>query len=103
MNEIVSYYNLYEDLMKYWANLLPNFIYDIKYENLISNTKIEIQKLLKYCDLKWSDKCLNFYENKRPIQTASDVQARSKIYNDSIDSWKNYEKYLSKYFIKLKN
>ena len=103
MGEIVDYYNLYNDLMKYWNNLLPNFIFNIKYENLISDTKDEIKNLLRYCDLNWSNDCLNFYNNKRQIKTASDVQARSKIYTSSIDSWKNYEKYLSKYFIKLRN
>ena len=103
MGEIVDYYNLYNDLMKYWNNLLPNFIFNIKYENLISNTKAEIKNLLSYCALDWNKDCLNFYNNKRPIKTASDVQARSRIYTSSIDSWKNYEKYLSKYFIKLKN
>ena len=103
LNEIVEYYNMYSDLMKHWNKTLPSFIHNIKYENLIENTKSSIQNLLKFCDLKWSDKCLNFYENKRPIQTASDVQARSKIYNHSVDSWKNYEKHLSKYFSKLNN
>ena len=103
MSEIVDYYNLYNDLMKYWNNLLPNFIFDIKYENLISDTKAEIKNLLSYCALDWSNDCLNFYNNKRQIKTASDVQARSRIYTSSIDSWRNYEKYLSKYFTKLKN
>ncbi len=103
MNEIVAYYSLYEDLMKCWANLLPNFIYDIKYENLISNTRIEIQNLLNYCDLTWSNDCLNFHNNKRSVKSASDTQVRSKIYASSIDSWKNYEKYLNEYFEKLKN
>ena len=81
MSEIVEYYNLYNDLMKYWNNLLPDFIYNIKYENLISNTETEIQNLLSNCDLDWSNDCLNFHNNKRPIKTASDVQARSKIYS----------------------
>ena len=103
ISEIVEYYNLYDDLMKYWTNFLPDFIYDIRYENLISNTETEIQNLLSNCDLDWSNDCLNFHNNKRPIKTASAVQARSKIYNSSIDSWKNYEKYLNKYFTKLKN
>ena len=103
ISEIVEYYNLYDDLMKYWTNFLPDFIYDIKYENLISNTETEIQNLLSNCDLDWSNDCLNFYNNKKPIKTASDFQARSKIYNSSIDSWKNYEKYLNEYFTKLKN
>ena len=103
IDEIVSYYNLYEDLMKYWRKLLPNFIYDLKYENLISNTKTEIKSLLNNCDLNWSNDCLNFYNNERPIKSASDIQVRSKIYNSSINSSKNYDKYLGKYFSKLKN
>jgi len=35
--------------------------------------------------------------NRKPIKTASDIQARSKIYSNSIDLWKNYEKYLGKF------
>jgi tetratricopeptide (TPR) repeat protein len=103
MKEIVEYYNLYSDLMKYWNNLLPNFIYNIKYEDLISNTKNEIQRLLKYCDLEWNVNCLDFYKNKRPVKTASDAQVRNKIYSSSINSWENYKNYLDKYFNKLKN
>ena len=87
----------------YWNNLLPNFIYNIKYENLIYNTEVEIRNLLKFCDLNWSDNCLNFHMNRKPIKTASDIQARSKIYSNSIDFWKNYEKYLNEYFVKLTN
>ncbi len=101
--EIISYYNLYSDLMKFWNNLFPNFIYNIKYENLITNSKFEIENLLKYTNLTWSDKCINFYTNKKPIKTASDVQARSKLFKSSISSWKNFEKYLVKDFAKLKN
>jgi len=101
MNEVVEYYNLYNDLMKHWKNLLPDFIYNIKYESLISNTKTVIQNLLEDCNLVWTNDCLNFHNNKRRIKTASDVQARNKIYSNSIDSWKNYEKYLNEYFTKL--
>ena len=88
--------------MRHWNTILPNFIYNIKYESLISNTESEIRDLLKFCELEWTKDCLSFYNNKRPIKTASDVQARNKIYKSSVDSWKNYEKYLSKYFTKLK-
>ena len=98
----LEYYNLYSDLMKYWNALLPNFIYNIRYENLISNTNFEIQNLLKKCNLEWSDDCLNFYTNKRPIRTASDTQARKKIYKSSINSWKYYDKYIGSFFSKLK-
>ena len=89
-------------MMSYWIKLLPDFIFNIKYENLISNTKSEVEKLLKFCDLDWSDDCLDFHKNKRPIKTASDTQARNKIFKTSIESWKNYKKFFTKNFTKLK-
>ena len=35
LNEIIEYYNLYHDLMSHWNTLLPNFIYNIKYEFIV--------------------------------------------------------------------
>ena len=64
LDEATGYYNLYVDLMEHWNLVLPNFIFNIKYENLIYNTEIEIKNLIKFCNLNWSAKCLKFYENK---------------------------------------
>ena len=100
--DIVEYYNLYFDLMKYWNSILPNFIFNIKYENLVYNTESEVKKLLSFCNLEWQSKCLKFYNTKRVVKTASDTQVRSKIFNTSINYWKNYEKYLKKYYDLLK-
>tara|TARA_Y100000590_G_scaffold344886_1_gene394404 strand:+ start:123 stop:1691 length:1569 start_codon:yes stop_codon:yes gene_type:complete len=102
LKDIVEYYNLYAALMNYWNSLFTNFIFNIEYEKLILNTKDEVTKLLKFCNLEWSEDCLNFHNNKRPIKTASNSQARSKIYNKSIDSWKRYEKYLKDHFSNIK-
>ena len=101
LEQIVDYYNLYNNLMNYWNNLFNKYIYNIKYENLISNQENEIKKLLNFCNLEWDESCLNFYKNKRTIKTASDVQARSKIYHSSVESWKNYEKYMNPFFENL--
>ena len=103
LNETIKYYDLYNNLMNHWNSILPKFIYNIRYENLISETKDEIRKLLKFCSLDWSEKCLEFYNNERPIKTASNAQARKKIYKNSIDSWKKYEKFLLEKFKKLQS
>ena len=103
IDEIVAYYNEYLGLMKYWHEVLPNFIFDIRYENLLNNPTKEIKNLIKTTGLTWNNKCLKFYQNKRIIKTASDTQARKKLYKTSIKSWKNYEKYLKKSFTKLLN
>jgi len=101
LNEIVEYYNLYFDLMNFWNKLIPNFILNLKYENLINNVEYEIKQLLNFCELEWESNCLEFYKNKRPIKTASDIQVRNKIYNSSINKWKKYERFLNKYYDKL--
>ena len=103
LEEISEFYNLYKNLMKHWKNTLPKFIIDIEYEKIIRNPEQQIRNLIKSCNLSWNDNCLKFYNNKRPIKTASDVQARKEIYKTSVDSWKNYEKYLGNVFKKLQN
>ena len=103
LDEIVEYYKLYSDLMNYWNDLLPNFVFNIKYENLITNTENEVRNLLKFCNLDWNENCLNSHNNKRPVHTASDVQARKKIFTSSINIWKNYQIYLNDHFKNLGN
>ena len=101
LNEIVDYYNLYNDLMNHWASIIPNFIYDIKYENLINKPEVNIKNLLNFCNLNWDENCLKFYNNKRIIKTASDTQVRKKFYNSSVEYWKNFEKHIRKPFENL--
>ena len=101
LRETVAYYNLYSDLMKFWNNLLPDFVLNIKYENLINNTEHEVRRILNFCDLDWENSCLKFYDTKRPVKSASDTQVRNKIYTSSINLWKKYEKFLNKYYDKL--
>ena len=101
LNDLTLYYNCYLDLMKFWKKNLPGFIIDIKYEKLVTNPVDEIRKLINNCNLEWNDSCLKHYNNKRIIKTASDTQARKKIYKDSINSWKNYKKQLEKFFKQL--
>ena len=97
----MKFYNLYENLMKFWKKKFPNSIIDIQYEDLIKNPNLEIPNLIKSCDLSWDENCMKFYKNKRTVKTASDTQVRKKIYTDSVNSWKRYKKYLDKDFLKL--
>jgi len=103
LNDLTEFYNLYFDLMRYWKEILPNFIHDIEYEKIVKKPDREIRNLIKVCNLDWEDNCLKFYKNKRPIKTASDTQARKRIYKTSINSWKNFEIDLKDSFNKLPN
>ena len=103
LNEIVEYYNLYLEMMKHWRTVLPGFINDINYEKIVQSPENEIRSLIKKSDLNWEDNCLEFYKSKRIIKTASDIQVRKKLYNTSINFWKNYENDLGSFFKVLPN
>ena len=94
LKDLSDYYNSYLNLIKFWHKLFPNKIYDICYEDLTTNQEVETKKLLKYCELDWDKKCLNFHSNKRAVKTASALQVRQKMYQGSSDEWKKYESYL---------
>ena len=94
-----EYYNLYLEIMKFWKKKLPGFIYDAKYEKIVSNSESEIKKLINFCDLGWDPDCLNFHKkNKTPIQTVSASQARKPIYQSSVNSNVGYSKYLQEMY-----
>ena len=95
--DLVKYYKYYLDLMNFWESKFSNTIYNVKYENLISNSDHEIKKIINYCNLNWEKNCLSFHKNKTPIKTMSTAQARKPIYKTSInpfDKFKNYLKVL---------
>ncbi len=95
LSDLSNYYKSYKDLMVFWKSLFPNDIYDLKYENLVNNTKDEVKKLLEFCSLEWDDNCLQHHKNKRVIKTISFNQARKPIYNTSLRSYNGYETYLT--------
>ena len=92
--DIVKFFKLYCELTEFWHSKFPGKIYDISYEKLTINQKIETQNLQKYCNLDWDENCLNFHKNKRAIATSSKSQVRQKMYQGSSDAWKEYAKYL---------
>ena len=94
-NDLSKFYKEYTDLMNFWNKSIPQFIHNIKYENLISDSENEIKNLLSFCNLDWEKSCLEFYKNKRAVKTVSSAQVRKSFYNSSIDSYINYESFLT--------
>jgi hypothetical protein len=76
--------------MDFWNSIFPGDIYKINYEDMISSPEIEINNLLKYCNVNFEEDCMEFYKSKRPVKTASSEQVRQPIYKSGLDYWKNY-------------
>ncbi len=102
MKELGSYYNLYRDLMDYWHAVLPGFVHNVNYENLVSDPEKQISNLLDACRLPFDEACLTFYKTERPVRTVSVVQVRQPMYTDSVQAWKHYETQLQPLIAALK-
>ena len=94
LNDILHYHELYQDLMVYWHQELPNRIYDLSYEALTERQEEESRNLIAHLGLEWDDTCLSPQDNNRGVATASNVQVRKKVYQGSSERWKRYRPYL---------
>ena len=95
LDDMLSYYKLYENLMEFWKQSLSKKIYSLDYELLVENQESETRKLIHYIDLDWDEKCLSPENNRRSVATTSNVQVREKVYQGSSQKWKNYAPFLN--------
>ncbi|MBI1181038.1 MAG: tetratricopeptide repeat protein [Alphaproteobacteria bacterium] len=90
-DDLADHYLKYAELMAHWRQVLPEgSFYELRYEDLVSDTEAQARSLLEYLDLPWEDGCLAFHENKRAVKTASVTQVREPIYTRSVERWKKY-------------
>ena len=82
------------ELMDQFDQVIPGKVHRVFYENMIEDTEAEVRRLLAYCGLPFESACLRFYENDRPVRTASAQQVRQPIYRDGVEHWRHYEAWL---------
>ncbi len=94
LDDIGRYYRDYVELMAHFDQVLPGRVHRVIYEAMVEDTEGEVRRLLEYCGLPFEEQCLRFFENDRPVRTASSEQVRQPIYKEGIDHWRNYESWL---------
>jgi len=94
LEDIGRYYRDYVGLMAHFDRVLPGRIHRVAYEALVDDTEAEVRRLLDYCGLPFEPRCLRFFENDRPVRTASSEQVRQPIYRAGVDHWTHFEPWL---------
>jgi len=94
LNNLAKYYIAYSNLMKHWKQANPQNFLEVSYEQLVNSTEEIGRKVFNFLELKWQVDYVNLENNKQASSTASSAQIRGKIYNSSIDLWKNYKSQL---------
>ena len=85
-------------MIEFYKNKIPNFIYELQFEKFVSDPIIESKKLMKFCELPWDKKCLEYYKRKNLIsKTSSNIQIRKAIYKHPIQRYMPYKQLLKKY------
>jgi len=88
------FYRDYVELMAHFDEVLPGRIHRVIYERMVEDTEAEVRNVLAYCGLPFEPGCLRFFENERPVRTASSEQVRQPIYRDGVKQWRHYEEWL---------
>lgn len=94
LTSLGDFYSEYQKVMQHWHKVLPYKIYDVVYEDLVTNTEEEIRYMLNFCQLPFEEACLNFHQTDRQVITSSATQVRQPISTASVSAWKRYEKQL---------
>jgi hypothetical protein len=93
--DLADYYRQHERLMTHWRRVLPaGTILDVPYEGLVADQQGWTRKILDFLGLEWDERVLDFHATDRPVATASFWQVRQKIYKNSVQRWRNYERYI---------
>ncbi|RLA33449.1 MAG: hypothetical protein DRR11_05480 [Gammaproteobacteria bacterium] len=94
LTELGEYYVQYSRLIDHWHTVLPDFVLDVHYEEVVADLEPQVRRILDFCNLPFEEECLRFYETERAVKTASSEQVRQPIYSSSVNLWRNYEPFL---------
>jgi hypothetical protein len=94
LEDLAAFHQEYERAMAHWRSVLPTPVFDLQYEELVENQEAVTRRLVAFCDLTWDDRFLTFFNNPRPVQTASLFQVRKPLSTKAIGRWKKYQAHL---------
>jgi tetratricopeptide (TPR) repeat protein len=91
MEDIGVVYQSFLGAMTHWRDVAdPALLTEVQYEDLIADPEAHVAALLDHCDLPWDEACLRFFENPRPVRTASSVQVRQPLYTSAVGRWQRF-------------
>jgi tetratricopeptide (TPR) repeat protein len=94
LQDVASYYRMYEELMAFWSETHPGRLYELSYEELTQRPEEEIRRLIAHIGLEWEEACLHPHRNDRAVATASRRQVRDQIYQGSSQQWTRFAPFL---------
>ena len=95
IESILNFVDNYLKIIKYFKNKYPDQILSLDLEELTKKPEEISKKLFSFCNLRWNEEVLNFYNRKDlHITTASNIQVRKKINRYDYEKYRYYKEFL---------
>ncbi len=88
------FFKEYLRLMEHWRIVAPLPLFEVQYEDLVSDPETVVRNLSDFCGLLWDPVVLKFHESKRIVSTASYAQVRTPLYKSAIGRAEQYQAHL---------
>ena len=88
-----SFYRGYEMLMEKWRQNIALSMFEVNYEELVSDPERVSRELVEFCGLGWENP--RSYEGVCSMSTLGQRRLNHPKYLASVGHWKNYQGYLS--------
>ncbi|MEJ2383796.1 MAG: sulfotransferase [Xanthomonadales bacterium] len=95
---IRHYIGQQERLVDHWANLLGNDLVRLRYEDLVTQPRDALGRVLENLEADWHERCLAFDTLDTTVKTGSVWQVREPLHARSIGRWKNYRTHFESVF-----
>lgn len=92
--EMADYYKAYHDLMAHWRAVMPERIFDIDYDRMVSEPEVQARRIAEHCGLDFREDMLKVDRGGGMVATASSNQVRKGILTNRGGLWRAYEKHL---------
>ncbi len=95
LRELGNYYRGYLRMMERWsAFVLPDRMIEVRYERLVADFESEARRIVAFCGLAWDPAALAFYDVRRAVRTASNLQVRQPLYASSVGRAERFRPHL---------
>lgn len=89
--DIAHTIKMFRASVAFWKERLPGRIFEIRYDDLVSDPEPQARALVAAAGLEWEDACLNFHDAKAEVKTLSLAQVRQPIHAGRRAAWRKYE------------
>ena len=90
LEDTASYYSEVMALTEHYKQHLNLNYLELRYEDLVTNTEVEVRRLLDFIGLEWDENCLSHHLTKRISRTSSYEQVTNAMYTSSISRHHHY-------------